>query len=319
VTLANWNSNNQVALAGPKPVLARVQQALSEKGYSVMQLPVSAAFHTPLVGHAQKPFADAIHATPFETPRIKVYSNSTGKQHASDPQVIREVLAAHILNPVLFKDEIESIYADGGYFFIEFGPKNVLTNLVKNILADKPHLAVALNGNAKKDSDRQLREAVLQLRVAGLPLTAFDPYQPVMKFVQPKKKSTVTITLNGGLYVSEKTRSAFDKALVEGHKIHTNGSNGKEILTPSAAGGVSKTPESCSHANCRPAEINLSGFAVCLSTDPGAYGLFGKEPGRIRETPERNLTTARTVLAERCRIRPHFCQPDPDGSRFAIQ
>ena len=53
----------------------------------------------------------------------------------------------------------------------------MLTNLVDNILAGKPHLAVALNANAKKDSDRQLREAVMALRVAGLPLTNFDPYE----------------------------------------------------------------------------------------------------------------------------------------------
>jgi polyketide-type polyunsaturated fatty acid synthase PfaA len=240
VTLANWNSNNQVAVAGPKPALARVQQVLTEKGYSVVPLPVSAAFHTPLVGHAQKPFAEAVNATPFEAPCIKVYSNSTGKQYASDPQVIREMLAAHILKPVLFKDEIETIYAEGGFFFIEFGPKNVLTNLVKNILADKPHLAVALNGNTKKDSDRQLREAVVQLRVAGLQLVNFDPYQPAMKVAAPKKKSSVTVTLNGGLYITEKTRSAFEKALQDGHKIHFNGSNGKETLAPSATKGTAQ-------------------------------------------------------------------------------
>ena len=239
ITLANWNSNNQVALAGPKPALARVQQVLAEKGFSVVPLPVSAAFHTPLVGHAQKPFADAVNATPFGSPRIKVYSNSTGKQYAPDPQVIREILAAHILNPVLFKDEIETIYAEGGYYFIEFGPKNVLTNLVKNILADKPHVAIALNGNPKKDSDRQLREAVIQLRVAGLQLAAFDHYQPEMKVVVPKKKSAVTVTLNGGLYMTEKTRSAFENALQDGHKIYSNGSHGKEMPANSADNGAS--------------------------------------------------------------------------------
>ena len=60
ITLANWNSHNQIVLAGSKAAIAKIQQHLTDKGYSVMQLPVSAAFHTSLVGHAQKPFAKAI-------------------------------------------------------------------------------------------------------------------------------------------------------------------------------------------------------------------------------------------------------------------
>ena len=123
------------------------------------------------------------------------------------------MLAGHILNPVLFKDEIEKIYAEGGYFFVEFGPKNVLTNLVKSILGSRPHLAVALNASPKKDSDRQFREAVVQLRVAGLTLGPVDPYQAAHKVAAPRKKSSITVTLNGGLYLTEKTRSAFEKAI----------------------------------------------------------------------------------------------------------
>ncbi|MBE3045427.1 acyltransferase domain-containing protein, partial [Candidatus Bathyarchaeota archaeon] len=142
ITLANWNSNNQVVLAGTKPAIAAVQKVLVEKGYSVVALPVSAAFHTALVGHAQKPFAEAIKKVKFNKPGIPVYSNTTGQAHASDPEQIRQSLAEHILNPVRFKDEIEAIYSQGGSIFVEFGPKNVLTNLVKNILEGKPHSAV---------------------------------------------------------------------------------------------------------------------------------------------------------------------------------
>ena len=81
-----------------------------------------------------------------------------------------------MLSSVHFKDEIENIYANGGTVFVEIGPKNVLTNLVNNILADQPHAAVALNANAKQDSDSQLRQAVVQLKVIGLPLGNIDPY-----------------------------------------------------------------------------------------------------------------------------------------------
>jgi acyl transferase domain-containing protein len=219
ITLANWNSDSQVVLAGSKPAIAAIQQHLTDKGYSVVLLPVSAAFHTPLVGHAQKPFAQAIGSTKFKKPAVRVFSNTTAKAHSSDPAEISKLLAGHILNPVLFRDEIENIYAEGGFFFIEFGPKNVLTNLVKNILNDRPHLAVALNASPKKDSDRQLREAAVQLRVAGLPLGNIDPYQTPRKTQPGRKNSPVTVKLNGGCYVSPKTQAAFENALKDGFKI----------------------------------------------------------------------------------------------------
>ena len=215
ITLANWNSNNQVVLAGAKPAVATVQKILVEKGYSVVALPVSAAFHTSMVGHAQKPFASAIKKVKFNKPGIPVYSNTTGQAYASDPEQIRQSLAEHILNPVRFKDEIEAIYSQGGSIFVEFGPKNVLTNLVKNILEGKPHAAVALNPNAKKDSDRQFREAVAQLCVLGLDLRQYDAYAlPPKPFIEAKK-SAISVMLNGGLYLTDKTRSAFENAVAQ--------------------------------------------------------------------------------------------------------
>ena len=219
IVLANLNSNSQVVLAGPRSAIADVQKALVEKGYSVVALDVSAAFHTPLVGHAQKPFAAAIQKAKFKKPKIPVFSNSTGKQYQSDPVKIQQILAEHILNPVYFKDEIESIYAAGGSIFIEFGPKNVLTNLVNNILEGKSHVAIALNPNAKKDSDRQFREAVTQLCVLGMELQNFDPYSLPEKKQSVAKKSSISVKLNGGLYLSEKTRMAFQNAISQQNSL----------------------------------------------------------------------------------------------------
>ena len=215
VVLANLNSNSQGVLAGSKPAIAEIQKVLVDKGYSVIPLDVSAAFHTPLVGHAQKPFAAAIQKAKFKKPKIAVFSNSTGKQYPSDPAVIQQTLTGHILNPVNFKDEIEAIYEAGGSIFIEIGPKSVLTNLVNNILDGKPHSAVALNPNAKKDSARQLREAITQLCVLGLELQNFDPYALPEKDQPEVKRSAISVKLNGGLYLAEKTKAAFQNAISE--------------------------------------------------------------------------------------------------------
>ncbi|MER3491473.1 MAG: beta-ketoacyl synthase [Mastigocladus sp. ERB_26_2] len=219
VTIANLNSPRQVVLAGAKAEIAQVQEQLKAKAYSAVLLPVSAAFHTPLVAHAQKPFAQAIEKVSFQEPTIPVYTNVTGERYPNEPQAIQKILKQHLINQVLFKQEIENIYAQGGYCFVEFGPKGILTNLVKDILGDQPHLAVALNGNYQKDSDRSLREVVTLLRVAGLPLQNPDPYQIEQKTPEVAKNKLLTVRLTGSNYVSEKTQQAFAKALQNGHQV----------------------------------------------------------------------------------------------------
>jgi len=152
---------------------------LSDAGYKVTTLPVSAAFHTPLVEHASKPFAKAVGAEEFLEFQIPVYSNTTGETYPADSGKIHEILSNHILNPVIFKDQIEQIYQDGGRVFVEIGPRQVLGNLVRDILEDKTYTAVSLNPSRDKSSDLQFRQAVVTLQVVGLPIHDVDPYQPV--------------------------------------------------------------------------------------------------------------------------------------------
>jgi len=220
ITIANMNSRSQVVLAGPTEDVKAAQKHLKKLKYRTVLLGVSAAFHTKLVGHAQKPFAEAIKAVTFSKPTCRIYSNATGKAYSKDPKVIQKTLQEHILNSVRFREEIENIHSDGGYFFIEFGPKNILTNLVDNILEGKSYMSVALNASPKKESDRQFREAVMKLRVAGLPLDNIDPYEYIPEF-QETKKNAMTLKLGGMNFVSEKTRNAFEDALNDGHTIQS--------------------------------------------------------------------------------------------------
>jgi acyl transferase domain-containing protein len=176
VIIANQNSPTQVVLAGPTPAIEQATEVLGAKEFKVTPLPVSAAFHTPLVGHASGPFAAAVQPTTFHEARIPVYSNTTGAPYPDDPEAAKEILSNHILHPVIFKTQIEHIYQAGGRIFVEVGPRRIVTNLVNDILADRPHAAVALNSSRKKSSDRQLRDAVVQLRVLGLALDDVDPY-----------------------------------------------------------------------------------------------------------------------------------------------
>ncbi|HEX7555746.1 MAG TPA: phosphopantetheine-binding protein, partial [Leptolinea sp.] len=107
-----------------------------------------------------------------------------------------------------------------------------LTNLVNNILEGKPHYSVALNPNAKKDSDRQFREAVTQLCVIGLDLQNYDPYCLPEKVQTLGKKSPISVKLNGGLYLSEKTRTAFQNAINENSNLHLSAGVQTNVIDP---------------------------------------------------------------------------------------
>jgi len=109
VVMANLNSKKQVVLAGPTADILQAHDALKAKKYTVVKLPVSAAFHTPLVGHAQKPFAKAIRSVKFNKPQIPVYSNATAKAYPATAKTIQKQLESHILNSVKFREEIENI------------------------------------------------------------------------------------------------------------------------------------------------------------------------------------------------------------------
>ncbi|RKZ79862.1 MAG: hypothetical protein DRR19_24420, partial [Candidatus Parabeggiatoa sp. nov. 1] len=258
IAIANWNSNIQVVLGGPTPDLEKIKQVFEKRDFSTVLLPVSAAFHTPFVKHAHKPFAQALNMVTFNRPQISVYANMTAAPYPNNPDEIRKTLASHMLKPVAFKRKIENMYAAGAYFFVEFGPRNILTRLVKNILEDKPHFAVALNPSSKKDSDHQLREAVIKLRVAGLPLRKLDPYQREQTASETQKG--LTVRLNGANYVSEKTQAAFEKALQEGHQLE-HGNDGQLPVKNLEGFALNQEGHQLEHGNDGQLPVkNLQGF-----------------------------------------------------------
>ncbi|NER94545.1 MAG: acyltransferase domain-containing protein [Symploca sp. SIO1B1] len=236
VIIANYNSLEQVVIAGVSPVILATKEKLDKLGFTTILLPVSAAFHTSLVGHAQTAFAEAIKKVKFDTAQIPVYSNTTADIYPSNAENIQRILIDHIIHPVYFKNEIENIYNAGGNIFIEFGSKDILTKLVKNILGDRPYIAVALNQSSKKDdseqsiSNKYFRQAIIKLRVIGLNLVDTEPHQLPTVLTEKTTKKGLNITLNTLAYVSKKHRKAFEDALQDGYKIQEINQTGNDTL-----------------------------------------------------------------------------------------
>ena len=216
VSIANFNAPTQLVIAGPTVSAQQAAASLEDAGFKAISLPVSGAFHTPLVGHAQKPFASAIEKVSFTKPSIALYSNATGAQYKNEARTIKKEFKQHMLQSVRFSDQLSAMYDAGARLFVEFGPKNILQKLVEKTLADKGEelIAISLNPNPKGDSDAQFRLAAVQLAVAGIELNNIDPYQA--DIAAPAAVSPMNIKLSAANHISPATRAKMDKSLTTG-------------------------------------------------------------------------------------------------------
>ena len=148
VVLANRNSPQQGVLSGSIEEISRAEKICKQQGFKSILLPVSAAFHSPLIKDAQKPFHQTLKAIDIKPSDVPVFSNTTGTPYSNDPEEVKKLLGEHLLCPVDFVSEIENLYESGVRTYIEVGPKSVLTGLVKAILKDRDFEALALDDSA---------------------------------------------------------------------------------------------------------------------------------------------------------------------------
>jgi len=175
VYLANINAPRQIIVSGETSAVGKAVEKMSEHKVGVTEIPVQAAFHSPLVAPAQSALADLIEKTGWQDCKIPVYSNTTGKQHAEKIPELKRVMIDHLVKPVEFLKQIETMYDDGARIFVELGPKSILTGLVRRILGDRPHKAVAIDGHGGGITG--LLNTIGQLLCAGTdmnPVTLFD-------------------------------------------------------------------------------------------------------------------------------------------------
>lgn len=130
IVTANHNSLEQIIVTGEKSLVDEFTKMAKEKGVKAIPLKVSGAFHSPLMEGAKKKFEKILMDTTFYRPIFNFFSNVTGER-VDEPDKIRELLAQQIVSPVLWVKEVEEMIKFGVSTFIEIGPKQVLTNLIK--------------------------------------------------------------------------------------------------------------------------------------------------------------------------------------------
>jgi [acyl-carrier-protein] S-malonyltransferase len=155
VWVANYNAPGQVVIAGTAEAIATASALAKDLGAKrVLPIPVSGAFHTPLMAAARSSLRKALGDAVFLTPEVPVVANVDARVHG-DPSDWPGLLSAQLCSPVRWRQSIETLAGLGATTLVELGPGGVLTGLARRVAPD----LVALNVAVPDDLDK-LMDAV---------------------------------------------------------------------------------------------------------------------------------------------------------------
>lgn len=133
VVPANYNCPGQLVISGTEAAInaacAKLKEADAKRA---LVLPVSGAFHSPLMQPAQEELEAAIAATTFHTPKCPVYQNVDALPH-TDPEEIKANLISQLTASVLWTKEVQNMVAAGATEFTECGPGKTLQGMIVKI------------------------------------------------------------------------------------------------------------------------------------------------------------------------------------------
>jgi [acyl-carrier-protein] S-malonyltransferase len=133
LAVANDNSPQQVVLSGDRRGFPGAEAAATELGLRAMELPVTAAFHSPMMAEAVPQFTEALERVEVSSPAgVTVLSVVT----AAPFEDVRAQLAQALTMPVRWRETLLAMRERGAERFVEVGPGKVLTGLVKRTLRD---------------------------------------------------------------------------------------------------------------------------------------------------------------------------------------
>jgi [acyl-carrier-protein] S-malonyltransferase len=143
LVVANDNAPGQVVISGRRDALAEVEEPMRAAGARrVLRLPVSGAFHSPLMAGLVDDLASAFETEAWSDARVPVVSNVNGEP-LTDAERIRAVLAEQVRSPVEWVRSIERMVDDGVDTIVECGAGSALVGMVRRIAPDVATAAVS--------------------------------------------------------------------------------------------------------------------------------------------------------------------------------
>jgi [acyl-carrier-protein] S-malonyltransferase len=131
--IANYNCSGQIVISGTKESIARSMDLAKARGAKrVVPLQVSGAFHSILMQPTVEGMAQAISQIDFNQPQVPIVANSTAKP-LTNPDEVKEELLRQLCHCVQWQPSIEYMVSTGVLTFIEIGPGQVLSGLIRRI------------------------------------------------------------------------------------------------------------------------------------------------------------------------------------------
>lgn len=142
LVVANDNAPGQVVISGRRDSLAVAEEAMRVAGARrVIPLPVSGAFHSPLMASVAEELAEAFEAESWSDARVPVVSNVTAEA-LTDADRLRALLAEQVRSPVEWVRSVERMVGDGVDTMLELGSGATLVGMVKRIAPEVTAVAV---------------------------------------------------------------------------------------------------------------------------------------------------------------------------------
>jgi len=141
LVVANRNSPAQSVVSGSLEAIERLEAAAKERKIRAIRLNVAGAFHSELMRPAAQPVLDAIDRIAWSDPTFPVAENVTGEL-VTDAGRLRELVGRQVVSPVRWEDGVRNLVAAGADRFLEAGPGDVLTKMMKRIDADVTAVSV---------------------------------------------------------------------------------------------------------------------------------------------------------------------------------
>jgi [acyl-carrier-protein] S-malonyltransferase len=132
LTVANDNAPGQLVLSGRAEAVAAARKELRAEGAKAIRLPVAGAFHSPLMAGAAERFGEVLAEAELRRPDRPVYSSTAAAPFGD----VRAGLLAALTQPVRWTDTLREMRAAGAASFLETGPGDVLTGLVRRTLPE---------------------------------------------------------------------------------------------------------------------------------------------------------------------------------------
>jgi [acyl-carrier-protein] S-malonyltransferase len=135
ILIANYNTPAQFVISGTQEAIDQVASRVkTAKGRAVI-LPVSGAFHSPMMTEPAAELAKAMNKVDWNEPAIPVYLNATGER-TDDPATIKKIMARQMTSSVYWTQLVTAQWEAGITRFVELGPKGVLSRMTGQILKE---------------------------------------------------------------------------------------------------------------------------------------------------------------------------------------